>query len=452
MKYNVQNVVHFLFSNLRRQVTIIAGNSGLSPKYLLLLLFTEVMCQGRRYASIASLYYDKPLYFEYDLVGKRAYYSGKRKNKAYTAFYIFYYIFFLKLFCSLYFSTDKRVWSHLYDLVVRNQKQVLFKWKQSRSRKSSDNSFSWLNIFRPSWWKTAVPSSSSLAHYPNLSEKLRIKIAQIVLLFETLNTVNYAYRVYSIFAHTFGIMKKHKSTLTVPQILFAAVQYLTHIHKAFYNYMMLYLVELILYLVFLIYSAHYRLTNNELKKVKVRLIIEGDHKRINSLNLSRSIQNYRTAHNRLTVFILQFNKSIISPVIAFYLHYYMPFHAYRFVATYYQRRELTLAIVRQSYFFSAIMWLFLITITFLTTKVNGRIASSGRTLGSIFARKGVLAKMQRRLPINWTAGFQLESIWGREALKLASYYELVWRSERELAFTAGQTDKSMNWMFIFEAC
>ena len=340
---------------------------------------------------------------------------------------------------------------------MRNQKQVLFKWKQSKSRKSSDNSFSWLNIFRPSWWKTAVPSSSSLAHYPNLSEKLCIKIAQIVLLFETLNTVNYAYRVYSIFAHTFGIMKKHKSALTVPQIIFAAVQYLTHIHKAFYTYMMLYLVELILYLVFLIYSAQYRLVNGELKKAKDRLTSEGQdhHKRINSLNLSRSIRSYRTTHNRLTVFILQFNKSIVSKVIAFYLHYYMPFHTYRFVATYYERPQLTLAFVRQSRYFSAFMWLFLLVITLLTAKVNSRIASSGRTLGAIFARKGVLAvKMQRRSSTNWTAGGQpLKSVWGlREALKLASYYELVWRSERELAFTAGQTDKSMNWMFIFEVC
>ena len=176
-------------------------------------------------------------------------------------------------------------------------------------------------------------------------------------------------------------------------------------------------------------------------------------KGVNSLPLSRSMQNYRTAHSRLTVFILQFNKSIVSPVIAFYLHYYMPFHAYRFVATYYERPQLTLAFVRQSRFFSTFMWLFLLVITLLTAKVNSRISSSGRTLGAIFARKGVLAvKMQRRPSTNWTAGGQpLKSVWGlREALKLASYYELVWRSERELAFTAGQTDQSMNWRFILE--
>ncbi len=153
---HVQHLLNFFFSNLRRQVTIIASTSGLSPRYLLLLLFTEVMCEGRRYASIASLYYDKPLYFEYDLVGKRAYYSGKRKNKAYTAFYLFYHVFFIRLFCSLYLSGDKRVvWSHLYDLVVKNQQQVVLKWKKSRSRKTENHRFSWLALFCPNW-KIAV--------------------------------------------------------------------------------------------------------------------------------------------------------------------------------------------------------------------------------------------------------------------------------------------------------
>ncbi|KAH9387889.1 hypothetical protein TYRP_009088, partial [Tyrophagus putrescentiae] len=35
-------------------------------------------------------------------------------------------------------------------------------------------------------------------------------------------------------------------------------------------------------------------------------------------------------------------------------------------------------------------------------------------------------------------------------LKLSTYYEMVWRSEKELAFTVGKMGSPMNWSFVLE--
>ncbi len=87
-------------------------------------------------------------------------------------------------------------------------------------------------------------------------------------------------------------------------------------------------------------------------------------------------------------------------------------------------------------------------ITLVVANVNAKICASGQILGSIFARKGVLALQRRKLSVNWVGN--IESIWGRETLKLSTYYEMIWRNEKELAFTAGQMNKPMNFKFIFD--
>ncbi|KAH9391572.1 hypothetical protein TYRP_022748 [Tyrophagus putrescentiae] len=101
-----------------------------------------------------------------------------------------------------------------------------------------------------------------------------------------------------------------------------------------------------------------------------------------------------------------------------------------------------------SNYFTDVMYITVVFIFYLVCHVYVAQFSlvNRRDLAAIFAGKGFLATGGGKQH-NWAHRF--ESIWSRETLKLATYFEMIWRSEKELAFTAGQ-HKTMNWKFILD--
>lgn len=450
MKKQFQAIFQLLFGNLHRQLVTITG-SGLSKLHLLLIFQSSVQYIGRTFAILISLYYKKPIYYEYDVMNRKVYLHGRIKHKSLTFLVFFLVAFSMRLFYILYFNADQLVWSHLYDLAARNRKQLYLQLWSSASDQTSNQS--WFSQFKTYFWpRLKVLKSAKLQLYPNLNENLRIKCALIYYVLEVLTTVTFALYVNFFFLHMYNILSEQEQSLSFAQILFAVVQFLTNIHCVFITYSLFFLIELILFLVCHVYVVLYRQVNSNLKKVKVKLLTAKGLHHLNSLSISQATSTYRAAHARLTVFILRYNSSIISKIIAAFLHYYLPYHAYRTVFIYFRRRDMPSNLLRNDSFSLAISWFFLMVLTFFLAKVNKKICSSGQTLGTIFARKGVLAaeirsKQARRGWVN-----NLELIWGNEALKLASYYQMIWRSgnDKELAFTAGQMNTAMSWKFIVE--
>lgn len=126
-----------------------------------------------------------------------------------------------------------------------------------------------------------------------------------------------------------------------------------------------------------------------------------------------------------------------------YLTYILPAHAYSTVLVYFQGDYLPAALRKQIILGLIVLWFFLIGITFFVARVNKEVASCGPTLGRLFAAKGVFES--RKPSSNWVSSSR--SFWVREGLKLSSYYEMIWRAEKELAFTVGQV-ATLNWKFI----
>ncbi|KAH9408274.1 hypothetical protein TYRP_011945 [Tyrophagus putrescentiae] len=177
---------------------------------------------------------------------------------------------------------------------------------------------------------------------------------------------------------------------------------------------------------------------------KLKSTEEGGDDQINQFS-----SKFRTSHTHLTVFILRYNNSIVSKVIAYYLHYVLPFHAYCIVYNVFRQSNLSRKTAIYNVLVMSLLWFFLMVITIVVAKVNDEICKSGPILGSVFAKKGVLMfSKRRRLSSIWVANS--ETSWSREAIKLATCYEMIWRVDNQLTFTAGQMNLTMNWSFIWE--
>ncbi len=163
-------------------------------------------------------------------------------------------------------------------------------------------------------------------------------------------------------------------------------------------------------------------------------------------HINQATGEFRSTHTRLTVFVLRYNSSIVSRVIAYYLHYVLPFHAYCIVYNVYRQKYLSFKLAMYNIAVLVLLWFFLLVITSVVTKVNDEICKSGPTLGAVFARKGVLMSAKKRLSKGRAANSG--SSWSREAIKLATCYEMIWRVDKQLAFTANC--QTVNWSFIWE--
>ncbi len=474
MNRYLRMLFHYLFGNLTRRVAAISSNAYF-PAYFSLILLSIGSCAARWLVrKLATIFREDPLLafiFSYDVLNKPKAFETDLRNKVLIFGGTGYYTFFTLLNVLVYRNTDKVVWSHLYDLVVRNREQVSFGWWRRRSseslnRRDSSRSLSsqisiWLNRLKtfPLYPRLKLlQSEKPLLHYPKLGKGLRLRAVRICLAFEVLMVLIYFYYLNILYFDLVGELRQ-RPRMTFAQAVTTAAAYLGILHAAFYTYAALHLVELVLALVGALYADQYRALNGDIEQVKAILSKANSEKTRSSIcnTLHRSTAAYRAAHTRLTVFILRLNDALVSPVIAYYLHYYLPYHSYNTVYIYTNTRWLSLADAINQYWFLAFMWLFLVAIALVAARVSGAISRSGRTLSAIFARKGLLLAMKtnsdKKRRQSYYSAKQSEAsgtIGHREALKLATYFEMIWREEKQLAFTAGQTDTAMNWKFISE--
>ena len=434
----LQVIKEFLLGNLTRQVTTI-HSGGLSPLCRRLFILAYIIVLFRATATSVGLHFDIAAYFELDVINRQGFYQNPLRTKHIEYFLHFIPGFSARLFYLNYFAADGLVWSHLYDLVARNRDQVKLQWLRSSSE-----------VFLSIWSaiKLKISKSSKLLYYPNLKRKQRIRSMLICFAFEGMSTFTISFIVFFIVrTHYVRLIKEQLSAV---QVLFIAGIFLASAVEIALLFTMIFLVMMTLVQVSLIYVDQYRKVNVKLaNNAKDRLNSEsgGDHQPnvFNSLKTSLAATSFRTGHTRLTVFILHYNESTISKIIAATLHYILPFHAFVCVLIYFQSHDMPRPFIINLSFGLVILWLYLMALNLLVARVNNEISRSGPTVGAIFARKGVL--IDKGIQGSWFNN--PISTWSREALKLSTYYEMIWRCDKELAFTAGRT-ATMNWMFIVD--
>ncbi len=434
----LQVIKEFLLGNLTRQVTTIHGG-GLSPLCRRLFILAYIIVLFRATATSVGLHFDIAAYFELDVINRQGFYQNPLRTKHIEYFLHFIPGFSIRLFYLNYFAADSLVWSHLYDLVARNRDQVKLQWLRNSSE-----------VFLSIWSaiKLKISKSSKLFYYPNLKRKQRIRSMLICFAFEGMSTFTNSFIVFFMVRNHY--VRLIKEQLSAVQVLFTAGIFLASAVEIALLFTMIFLVMMTLVQVSLIYVDQYRKVNGKLAHIaKDKLSSEscGDHQPnvFNSLKTSLAATSFRTGHTRLTVFILHYNESTISKIIAATLHYILPYHAFVCVLIYFQSHDMPRPFIINLSFGLVILWLYLMALNLLVARVNNEISRSGPTVGAIFARKGVL--IDKGIQGNWFNNPILT--WNREALKLSTYYEMIWRCDKELAFTAGRT-ATMNWMFIVD--
>mgnify|MGYP007002793295 CR=1 FL=1 len=439
-----EKVVYFLFSHLHNQVVIIASGNGLSSAYRRLIILCCYLFETRYLVVTFCLFADIPAYFEVDVIGRATLDRSALRSRPVTILLsVLSLLSSFRLFRLLYYRADRLVWSHLHDLVVGNRTGLRLKWLS-------------LKPVRAAFPKLVVVIvSNQLKHYPTLGKGLRIRLALVtaaceVLMSSTFSLVFFVTRyLHALYQLLFG---SESILFTVGQLCFAFTVAFAVIIWRYVEATLYLLVPLILYLVGAVYGAQYRILNRELNNAKAKLTVKSEHQQhlFSSLNLSRATSAYRHAHARLTVFLLRLNSSTISPIIAYYLHYNLPCHANFASILLFQPK--TLVNVTAYYQTLFIQLLFLGAITMVVARLNHKIALSGPSLATILAHKGMLTTVGKNGLQTQTHCWanKMNSVWCQEQIKLSTYYEMVWRSEKELAFTVGKMGSPMNWSFVLE--
>ncbi len=481
MKY-VRKVVNFLFSHLHHQVVTIASGSGLSSPYRRLVTLCCYLFEAYFFLAVFCFFTDISAYFELDVYNRKHYRSpfpGQRVNILLASFSL---LSSFRLFRLLYYRADRLVWSHLHDLVVGNRAGLSLKWawQQRISGKSSRKStadnchlIQWtcshlLSSFSAFPPKLVVVLSNQLKHYPTLGKGLRIRLALVTAAYEVLMITLFGIGI----VISFGIFKFISGEIiNVQQLSFAFTALFATFVWRYVETTLYLLVPLSLYLVGAVYGAEYQHLNDELVRVKAMLkrevergqqllvpLAQHHHHRqqpqqqpLSSLNLIQTTSAYRHAHTRLTVFLLRLNESTISPIIAYYLHYNTPFHT-NFASILIFHPNTLRQIISACLPFLSRMF-FLGAITIVVARLNHKIALSGHSLATILARKDMLTTvgksgLQQQQTHRWA--HKVNTVWCREQIKLSAYYEMIWRSKKELAFTVGKMGAPMNWSFVSE--
>ena len=421
------------FSNLRRQVVAIHRGhaSYLNRLIRRLILLSHLLYLGRYLAVSLSMYFRLRAYISMDLQYRFVYY----KRSFHTTYFIHYLmtcclaLFHARLFALVYYRSDRVVWSHLYDLLVKN----------------------------------STHKDRPLYHYPLLKEKSRQWCARVTVLLEVACSLAILYHYLVAFSFNLQFarlwMWQARKGTALQKAFFFCMQ-LSYVVYLYHVWAQLALVMLGLYVVCHVYTEQYREVNRELRTVLKLKVDAGTLGKplqgLDSLALSKAAAAYRAAHARLTAFILRHNESTASRVIAYFLHYLVPSQGYLFVRVYLFREWLQsasfISYTRFSVFLLIVFGLILPVVTFFTARLNSEIALSGPTLASIVARKGALMRRmdtRRRHSVNnWVNNF--DAVWSREVIRLSAYYELVWKSEKPLAFTTGPEDAPMDWKYIAE--
>ena len=439
-----KSILRSFFSNLHSQVVTI-NRGGRSPSPFLLFILVYLLYIGRSMTVTACLYYNITAYFKVDVESGIVLYKPAFRSKHLTSFFMtLTKVFSLHLFWLLYVTPDSQVWSHLYDIVVRNRYQTDLQWWSSPAvnRKPVVNHwFSQLAFFRP---RLKISKFFKLSYYSFLEENFRKKCILICLIFEILTTFTLFFLSTIALLHFYSTLAK--LSLEFFQIIFLIVLFPILLLYAYITLTMNFLVILVIFLVCHIYSELYRRVNRNLAKTKLKLNKKTHLLYWTLIQFNRAGISFRADHCRLTVFILHFSSSTVSKIIACFLVYIIPCHSYYLMLAYFKLDNIPRNIVQTLFLVIIVWWLFLMVITINVAKVNKKICSSGQTLSAIFARKGVFVAKQKQY--SWVNN--LGSIWRREVLKLSTYYELIWRTDKKLAFTAGQMDIPMDWKFVLD--
>ena len=432
------NLLFTLFSPLSREVANIHRGyyQSLTHKILYILLCLYMLI--RLIVTSVSLHFDIPGYFTYDVINRLIFYNTVLRKKYLALFFSFIPLFTLRLFYLIYLCPRSFVWEHLYDIL--GESKFLFVHLYSANLnvmlyvvRNRNQAYLQLNGCEK-WAQWKIPKSSKLLHYPFLSRQLRVKIICITIVCEALTSLALFITVLFIFL-TIYILTSDQS-LTSAEVLLVIIDMSTFEVYIFITIHMALLVMFTLYLVCYIYVTQYWKLNRKLVTITDSF---GRSASLSGSKISRVTAAYRASHTRLTNFILRYNSSLISKVIASYMANIMPFHAYGFVLVYFQHQDMptfiTVDISLVLFLFSSLPFI----VNLAVTMVNKVISSSGRQLGVIFAYNSGNKRQQQSL--------DSRAAWNRESFKLSTYYQLVWRDENELAFTAGPTT-TMNWKFL----
>ncbi len=433
----IKTIVHFFIKNL------------LSLSFRLLIYLSYFFIFFRSPISSFCGYYYYSDYFE--IVVELQHQIYRQERRIYIII-IYFYLFFVTLltarfFCFLCLNVDKVVWEHLFDLIIRNKGQVKWqlKLKKDNQRTTSDGWFSrFIAIF---CLRFTVHTSSKLKYYPFLEQILRIWCLLVYYIFELITILFLSY-IAGLFVNYISIVGSFWQWLNGVQQLFYIVVSFTLCLYSYFIYVLHLLAPLILYLVCCIYAIQYRKANRKLTVLLGKL--KNAEKGADDY-ITQSARKFRTSHTRLTAFVLRYNNSIVSKIIAYYLHYVLPFHIYTTGYRVSEQSNLLQKTVIYNVLLMTTVWFFLLVLPVVVPKVNNEICKSGPTLGAIFAKKGVLVSVKKRRPLSntWVAR-DSETSWSREAIKLATCYEMIWRVDNQLTFTAGQMGPTMNWSFIWK--
>lgn len=411
--------MHFanFFTTLYRRVVIIQRHQP--PPHKLLLTFTYIYVFLRLIVTSYSMYFDVASYFYYDVLNRLLFFESAFRKNYIVFFFSIIPIFSLRLLYLIYLCPDNLVSEHFYDLIVRNRNQAYLQFVKIK--------VSWLpkklSLWTPHF---KIPSSSKLLYYPFLREKVRTRCIAIYLFFEVFLAFAQLIFIFFFILTVYNLVSKTKISFNVVQVFFVGLNVLTFGVYICFLIQTFTLTMVTLDLVCYIYILEYRKLSRKLQKLN-----NG-----NSNSLRKIIKvsaRYRISHSKFTTFILCYNNSTMSKIIITYLSCIMPFHAYGIVMMYFQQSDLPtflrLNLLLTLFFFAAIFFGISITMT----GVNKALVSSGPQIGAIFAK---------------SKGFG-RTIWNREALKLSSYFSLIWRCDRELGFTVGQKT-TLNWKFLVD--
>lgn len=420
----------FLFTTIYRHVLII--NEQQPPPYQKLIIFTYIYVLVRLIITNYCLQFDVSIYFEYDVINRLIFYETILRKKYLPFFFSFIPVFSLRLLCLIYLYPDRLFWEHIYDLLIRNRNQAYLKLHNFASTfNCSTKHFSaWIPRLK-------VPKSSKLLYYPFLSRKTRTRCIAIYLSFEVILTAIQQIFVLFFALAVINLKTTLKISLTIAQALFVGFNALTFSVYVCFMMQVTALIVVNLCIVCYVYVLEYHKLNRKLQKIITSNTV------VKTIRLSFA---YRSAHNRLTVFILHYNSNTMSKIVISYLFCIMPFHSYGLVMVYFQSRDLPTFLALNLTLTLFLLAAILFGINLAVTTVNKAVSSSGPLLGAIFARKPCLVLVGNSHNNNKKVHTK---IWITETLKLASYFELVWRRERELGFTAGQTT-TMNWKFMVD--
>ena len=398
----------------------------------------------------------------------------------------------------VYHHPDGFIWTQVYDIFVRNVDQFAANNGQLRIQLTAGELFRrpiWCLVEalrkvvqRVKGDRVTFSPADKMAFFPNTAPKVRCWILFIGWVYEAVNRLVYSGN------HFYESFVRRLCLLFVSEILMDALTkkgdfeallsgghylllLLNAMDFAFYHLCFVVFFQLAMHNLHITYSFillacfEYRHLNRCLRSAIMTILSSSssaNHPQAITSNhqhqLFRSLLDFRRQHTRLTTFILYTNERILSP-------HFIAFLVTTFLASSYVIVLLTFHEVNPNYRTVFVLFLVAQGIGFATTTssfipVNRMMLSSNRLLFAIMGRLGAHSLRTSLTPPEGAAGGdrgRKSSKWSaallnssssssstpqsslslvqasvfREKWKLASYYELIYRSEKPLAISIG---------------